>query len=131
MSALSFNGYLKPSHNPPETEIQAIHQAIFNITQPVFIVDADGATGVCQDGNVIFSDCDNKDFNDSVHYTLLSYTPPLSPENLGHPEFKNRYNIKYPYIAGAMAHGISSVELVKAAGNADFRCQILKKRLFV
>lgn len=115
---MSFNGYLKPSQNPPETGMQAIHQAICNVTKPVFIVDADGAPGVCQDGNVIFSDCDNKDFNDSVHYTLLSYTPPLSPENLGHPEFKNRYNIKYPYVAGAMAHGISSVELVKAAGNA-------------
>jgi trans-AT polyketide synthase/acyltransferase/oxidoreductase domain-containing protein len=120
---LSFNGYLKPSHNQPETGMQAIHQAIFNITQPVFIVDAHGAPGVCQAGKVILnddsdSDDSDSDFSASDNYVLLSYAPPLFPENLGHPEFKNRYKIKYPYLAGAMAHGISSVELVKAAGNA-------------
>jgi len=98
--------------------MKAFHQAIFNITKPVYIVDADGAMGVCQDGNVILSEHDNNDINDSANYTLLSYTSPLSPENLGHPEFKNRYKIKYPYIAGAMAHGISSVELVKSAGKS-------------
>ena len=61
---------------------------------------------------------DNTGIEPSDNYALLSYAPPLHPENLGHPEFKTRYHIKYPYVCGAMAHGITSVELVKSAGNA-------------
>ncbi|MBC2715520.1 MAG: PfaD family polyunsaturated fatty acid/polyketide biosynthesis protein [Desulfobacteraceae bacterium] len=111
----SLNGYLKSSRKRPETGMRAIHDAIFNLLKPVFIVDIDGVYGVCQDGKVIINDSYVKD---SDNYRLLSFAPPLHPENLGSSEFKNRYNIKYPYVAGAMAHGISSVELVKAAGNA-------------
>jgi PfaD family protein len=93
----------------------AIHKAIHNVIKPVFIVDVKGSPGVCQGGKVILNDAFNID---SKNLRLLSFAPPLLPENLGNSAFKNRYKIKYPYIAGAMAHGISSIELVKAAGNA-------------
>jgi len=110
------NGYLESSQKHPETGMPAIHKAIHNIIKPVFIVDVNGSPGVCQDGKIIFN---NDTFDiDSKHLRLLSYAPPLYPKNLGNSAFKNRYKIKYPYIAGAMAHGISSVELVKAAGKA-------------
>ncbi len=119
---LPLKGYFEPLNNPPETGSEAIHQAIFNITKPVFIIDANGSLGVCQDGKVIVNVNDNNTDNTDIkaldNYTLLSYAPSLHPKNLGHPEFKTRYNIKYPYVCGAMAHGITSVELVKAAGNA-------------
>ncbi len=112
---LPINGYLEPSPNRPETGMQAIHRAISNIIKPVFIVDVNGSPGVCQDGNVTISDTSVKN---SDNFRLMSYAPPLHPEDLGNSDFKNRYKIKYPYIAGAMAHGIASVNLVKAAGTA-------------
>ncbi len=112
---LHLNGYFKPSQNRPEVGMQAIHKAIFNALKPVFIVYGNGSPGVSQDGKIITYDANIKD---SDHYPLLSYAPPIHPENLGNSAFKSRYGIKYPYVAGAMAHGISSVELVKAAANA-------------
>jgi PfaD family protein len=88
--------------------------------KPVFIVDVNGSIGACQDGKITVNDYnyDTTGTKTRDNYHLLSYLPPLHPENLGHPEFKTRYKIKYPYVCGAMAHGITSVELVKAAGNA-------------
>ena len=112
---LPLNGYLEPSQNRPETGMQAIHEAIFNVIKPVFIVDVHGSPGVCQNGKIIINDAL---INDSKKFRLLSYAPPLHPKNLGNSKFKTRYNIKYPYVAGAMAHGIASVELVKTAGKA-------------
>lgn len=36
----------------------------------------------------------------------------IKVESLGCSEFKNDYNLKYPYVAGAMANGIASKEMV-------------------
>lgn len=38
--------------------------------------------------------------------------------SLGSEEFKNKYNLKYPYIAGAMYRGVASKELVISMGRA-------------
>ncbi|MCD6586308.1 MAG: hypothetical protein J7K96_11140 [Desulfobacteraceae bacterium] len=100
------NGYFEPSRNRPETGMPAIHEAILNVLKPVFIVNVDGSPGVCQDGKIISN---TSDINDSDHYPLLSYVPPLHPENLGSCVFKNRYGIKYPYVSGAMGHGTGNI----------------------
>lgn len=49
---------------------------------------------------------------------LVGYVPPLTPTDLGDSYFKRQYGLKYAYIAGAMANGITSVEMVVAAGKA-------------
>ena len=49
---------------------------------------------------------------------LLGYAPALHPRELGDPNFKKAHNLSYAYIAGAMANGISSVDMVEAAGRA-------------
>ena len=118
--------FFEPAGNPPESDSAAIHQAIITISQPVFAVDAAGKTAVCNAGKII-SENDNSETGPSENrpiaakknagdrFQLLSYIPPLLPEHLGSPEFKNRYGLRYPMIAGAMAHGIASAELVLAA----------------
>jgi trans-AT polyketide synthase/acyltransferase/oxidoreductase domain-containing protein len=40
------------------------------------------------------------------------------PDTLGSEAFRNRYHLKYAYIAGAMYRGVSSKELVVKAGNS-------------
>ncbi|MBU4344271.1 MAG: PfaD family polyunsaturated fatty acid/polyketide biosynthesis protein [Proteobacteria bacterium] len=52
-------------------------------------------------------------------YPLCAYSPPLPPENLGDPYFKKRHNLRYAYIAGAMANGITSVRMVQETGRAQ------------
>ncbi len=49
---------------------------------------------------------------------LLSVMPALVPEQLGNPIFKKKYHLRYACVAGAMAHGIASARLVRAAADA-------------
>jgi hypothetical protein len=43
---------------------------------------------------------------------------PCPLESLGNPQFCHDYGIRYPYLGGSMAKGISSVEMVEALGRA-------------
>jgi len=42
--------------------------------------------------------------------------PEISPENLGDKTFRERYNVKYAYMTGAMANGIASENMVIELG---------------
>jgi PfaD family protein len=55
---------------------------------------------------------------DETGLPLIGYSPPLLAEDLGDADFKRQFGLKYAYVAGAMANGITSVEMVAAAGNA-------------
>ncbi len=49
---------------------------------------------------------------------LLAIAPPLRLAELGDPGFCRDHGISLPYMSGAMANGIASVELVKAVSGA-------------
>jgi trans-AT polyketide synthase/acyltransferase/oxidoreductase domain-containing protein len=50
---------------------------------------------------------------------LLVTLPPLYPEWLGSREFVETHAVRFPYVAGAMAHGIASRPLVVALARAE------------
>lgn len=59
--------------------------------------------------------------SDSAQLTsmaLLATLPAYKTEQLGDPGFRQTYGTRYAYMAGAMANGISSEELVIALGKA-------------
>ena len=87
-------------------------EAMVNVLQPAYIVDIHGKPGVCQDGKIVMGD---EGPVPPDEYPLIAFAPTLHPKNLGNPDFKKRYQLRYPYISGAMAHGIASVALTKAA----------------
>jgi trans-AT polyketide synthase, acyltransferase and oxidoreductase domains len=49
---------------------------------------------------------------------LIAYAPATRIEQLGDTSFCADHKIRFPYMTGAMANGIASVELVKAVANA-------------
>jgi trans-AT polyketide synthase/acyltransferase/oxidoreductase domain-containing protein len=51
---------------------------------------------------------------------LLGIVAPTSAENLGSESFRHDHNLRYAYVAGAMAGGIASVDLVVDMGKAGF-----------
>ena len=51
-------------------------------------------------------------------YPLLGIVPEQTIKALGDSHFCHDYRINYPYMAGSMANGIASVELVEAVANA-------------
>ena len=50
----------------------------------------------------------------------LAALPPLYPEWLGERTFAESHGARFPYVAGSMANGISSVRLVAEMGRAGF-----------
>ena len=49
---------------------------------------------------------------------VAGFLPPLPMENLGDPVFCRDHGLRFAYVAGAMANGIASVELVEAMARA-------------
>ena len=47
-----------------------------------------------------------------------AFVPPCPLEHLGDPSFRRLHGLQYAWVAGAMANGIASVELVEAMGRA-------------
>ena len=64
-------------------------------------------------------------------FPLAAYLPPLSPADLGDPGFLAAHRLKYPYMAGAMANGIGSVEAYSEMTLGVAKGQRLKPRLVV
>ena len=55
----------------------------------------------------------------SLHHDgRLIQLPALLPQSLGDPQFTSELQVRYPYLCGAMANGISSVDLVSACAKA-------------
>jgi PfaD family protein len=49
----------------------------------------------------------------------VGFLPPLPIEHLGDPGFRTDHRLRYAYVAGAMANGIASAELVEALARAE------------
>jgi trans-AT polyketide synthase, acyltransferase and oxidoreductase domains len=92
---------------------QSIRAALMRVTRPVYLVNCEGQPAVAQEGAVRIGS--KKPLGSGV-YPLLAYVPPLHPKDLGDPFFKRSLNLRFAYIAGAMANGITSVEMVAETG---------------
>src|SRR5688500_4063771 len=46
------------------------------------------------------------------------FAPPCHPSAFGDPAFRLRHGIQFNYVAGAMANGIASTQVVESAANA-------------
>ena len=113
----TIKGWWSNSGKLPEFGAQSIKDAILDVAGPVYLVDYKSLIAVGKGGSIYIG---NKPPRALKGYPLLAYAPPLHPEKLGDPFFKQKYNIRYAYIAGAMANGITSVKMVTEAGRAGF-----------
>ncbi|HUV50988.1 MAG TPA: PfaD family polyunsaturated fatty acid/polyketide biosynthesis protein [Anaerolineae bacterium] len=109
-------GWWTQGKTEPELGDDAVKKAITRVTEPVFLLDMDGGLAAGRDGTITIGDLTEPN---PGAYPLCAYSPPLPPENLGDPCFKKRHNLRYAYIAGAMANGITSVRMVQETGRAQ------------
>ena len=56
--------------------------------------------------------------NGHIAYGLLATLPPLYPEWLGDRAFLEIHNVRFPYVAGAMARGLTTSRIVIEMGRA-------------
>jgi PfaD family protein len=111
----NLQGWWLPAQKQPESDSRAFQKALHRVTRPLYIVNLDGRTAVAQDGTATLGSVKPPG---SGGFPLLGYAPVLHPRHLGDPAFKKDYNLRYAYIAGAMANGITSVEMVEEIGRA-------------
>ncbi|MFK5954559.1 MAG: PfaD family polyunsaturated fatty acid/polyketide biosynthesis protein [Desulfobacterium sp.] len=114
----SVRGWWTPENQAPVKGNHGITQALMNLEEPIYIVDIHGTPGGAQGGCAILGNpafTSKKFEHDPANgFPIKASAPALSMEQLGDPAFKQRHGLQYPYIAGAMANGITSVEMVEA-----------------
>ena len=106
-------GWWQPAQNQPATGDQALLDAIHRVAQPLFLINHNGNMAVSLEGTLTIGD---KKPSGSDVLPLIGYAPAMHPQDLGDPQFKKTHNLRYAYVAGAMANGISSVEMVEETG---------------
>ena len=112
-------GWWDNQNQPPETGTDALRHAFQQITEPLYFLNVNGSIGVGRGGRAVLGDLqDDPSGVATTGFPLLAYIPPLPPESLGDPYFKTTYGVRYPYIIGAMANGITSVRMVESAARS-------------
>ncbi|MBF0409455.1 MAG: PfaD family polyunsaturated fatty acid/polyketide biosynthesis protein [Candidatus Riflebacteria bacterium] len=91
-------------------EKRNFREALYNISRSFAIFEKKGKIVIREIGT-LFSSYDFEGEDDS---RLLAVCPAFSLKNLGDKGFCRDYGLKYPYIGGSMAHGISTPEISEA-----------------
>ncbi len=85
-----------------------------SLNQPFCAVRHNGESAVAPGGRVAPAGA----VDEKGAFPLAAWVPPLPLENLGSPDARRLLGLRYAYVVGAMANGITSVELVSAMGAA-------------
>lgn len=84
-----------------------LKELLMQVNKPIFAIQNNDKINFTLKGNEFFKRAFKQD-------TLIkAFAPAVEPGNLGDSAFKKRHGLKYPYIAGAMANGITSAAMVK------------------
>lgn len=108
-------GHWRQGDRVPAYSANAIEAAVFSIREPLHIVRKNETApfGVALGGS--FGDADASE----PAHQLIATLPALYPEWLGDRAFCEMHALRFPYLAGEMANGISTVEMVSAMARAD------------
>ena len=74
----------------------------------LYVVETPEGIGVTAEGRPVLDD----------GLPLLDVLPPMTGRDWGDPAFKRTYGLRYAYVGGSMANGISSTAMVIALGKA-------------
>jgi len=93
------------------TDRGAQRRALMDLAKPLWVW--------LNGGDFSFSDADNRPrTSDGEPFKLGGFLPGMDLSQLGDPSFLACYKLRYPYMAGAMAHGIADTTLVLAMARA-------------
>ncbi len=97
-------------------------RAIRDVRRTVPILETAGGYAAGLDGTTVLDGAEDADGLERARardaLPLAGLAPACAPESLGDRGFCADHGIRYPYLAGAMANGIGSVEIVEAMSRA-------------
>jgi PfaD family protein len=94
--------------SPSTTEPQVIQEAIRDIRRPLYLLESGGRYDLATADELAAPPPGSR----------VAFAPACRLEDLGDPTFCTDHRIRYPYLAGAMANGIGSADIVEAMGRA-------------
>ena len=108
---LSHLGTWSPGAEPAAFDAGALAAAITRVREPAHVVceGARGRLGVAFGGQLT---------PDGAGYPLLGTLPALYPEWLGERSFCETHGVRFPYVVGEMARGITTARMVIAMARA-------------
>jgi PfaD family protein len=106
-------GHWLPNGAEPADSPEAFGAAVGALRAPVVVVNVGGRCAVARGGFVALGTTSDREGR-----PVVAYLPPLPAERLGDPAFLREHGVRFPYMTGAMANGIASVEVVEAASRA-------------
>lgn len=106
-------GTWRPTDQPATASAAGARAALGRLSAPAAVVQTAEGLAVASGGVSVLGGSPQPGA-----LPLLAYAPPLPPAALGGPTFLTDHGLSYPYMTGAMANGIASVELVDAVGRA-------------
>ncbi len=109
-------GSWQPGDSPLEPLEHGLARSLLNVARPIYVVEQGGGLALSQDGAAQIGGAQRAANGGGL--PLLAYAPQLLPSMLGDAGFKARHGLRYAYVAGEMANGITSVEMVREAGRA-------------
>jgi len=103
-------------HGPADSlahDEEGMRACLLRLDRPVWAVQTGEQPGLSNEGAL-----QEAPVPDGAGRPALAYAPPLSFETLGDAAFCNWHGVRYAYYLGSMANGLSSEEMVIAAGRA-------------
>ena len=113
-------GVWKPEADEvPQEGRYALEAALLQVENPLFLIHQQDRLAVASSGRAVLDyRTDGMDADGRASWPLAAWVPPLPPRTLGSDHFRRAFGLRYAYVMGAMANGITSVEMVAAAGRA-------------
>ena len=87
----------------------SVAEAVHDIAAPLMIVSTTQGLALGRGGSGMFGPSQS----DSHPYPIVGVVPPVRIEQLGDASFCADHGLRFPYVSGAMAAGIGSVEIVE------------------
>ncbi|PID56093.1 2-nitropropane dioxygenase [candidate division KSB3 bacterium] len=106
------SGWWTSDGTPPAAEAAKLKECVYRLKDPVYLLKSQSGYAVACDGQVQLGGGKRS----AESWPLVACALPLPLRHLGDAAFLDEYGMQYPYLAGAMAHGISSAEMVEAMG---------------
>jgi len=114
MARPTAQGWYKVEHARIDGSRQTLLDALQRLDEPVFVVRTDDGPAVATGGQAVFSGASAP----ADALPLIAWVPPLTPDRLGDPGFLDTFGLRVGYLAGAMANGIGSTDIVVAMARA-------------
>lgn len=106
-------GWWKGNTESLKTSPDEVQKILCNITKPMFVVLQDGKLAISAEGDLSFDLASRP----AGALPLMGTAMPSALESLGDRSFCEDHGLRYAYVGGSMAHGISSPEMAIALGN--------------